>query len=248
MEYKDRLRNSGSRYNLTDKKYGIVLDVDALLPLSLTLRYLNLERVTLTSLSAMNKNRVNLVVQPASQQNDEEANRYSVDGDEVVTQNGLRLIFLSRSGDRENGEEEEREILPYNLYKQEVEGHRDTTGLFAGLGRLTHLRAYDCVLKDIYWQMFDGLESLVYLSLEKNDLKFIPEFCFYGTPVLKSLSLADNGLLTMESKDLAGLLSLEKLDLRGNNLTFLSELSFPPFPALIEADLTGNPLDTILPR
>ncbi|XP_012268664.2 carboxypeptidase N subunit 2-like [Athalia rosae] len=243
MEYKDRLRNSRTRHDLSDGKYGIVLDVDALLPLGPTLRYLNLERVTLLSSSTTDRI-VNLVMKPVNQHNnDKKVEKLNP----KVNHNGLRLIFLSNGGDRENGSEEEREILPYNVYKQEVEGHRETVGLFTGLSKLTHLRAFDCSLKDISWQMFDGLDSLISLSLEKNNLKFIPVFCFYGTPVLQSLSLANNRLLTLESKDLAGLLALERLDLRGNNLTFLSELSFPPFPVLIEADFTGNPLEAVFP-
>ncbi|XP_046597828.1 carboxypeptidase N subunit 2 [Neodiprion pinetum] len=247
MGYNDRLRNSGGKLKLTNKRYGIVLDVDALLPLGPTLRYLNLERVRLASKSTFNKGQVNLVVKPVSHASNEHEDQDSGPEGEVVNQNGLRLIFLSHGGDGENGEEEEREILPYNLYKQEVEGYRESAHLFTGLGRLTHLRAYDCALKDISWEMFDGLDSLVLLSLEKNDLKVIPKFCFYGTPILKSLSLAENQLLTLTSVELAGLLALERLDLRRNNLTFLSELSFPPFPVLVEADFTGNPLDYIFP-
>lgn len=155
---------------------------------------------------------------------------------------GHRLIFLSQQNN------EDKEILPYDLYKQELEGYRENVELFATLSVLTHLRVYNCALKDISWHMFDGLNSLLYLSLEKNSLKFIPEFCFYGTPNLRSLSLAGNELLTLKSVDLAGLLVLEHLNLRENNLTFLSELSFPPFPSLVSADFTDNPLDSIFPR
>lgn len=224
---------------------GIVLSSDVLYPLGPTLLYLNVGRVKLTSLNLPNKNKANLVIKPM---NSDKSN--IVDDNQMLTSNtsqhkGHRLIFLSQQN---SGESDDKEILPYDLYKQELEGYRENVELFAALGALTHLRVYDCALKDISWHMFDGLNSLLYLSLEKNSLKFIPEFCFYGTPNLRSLSLASNELLTLKSVDLAGLLMLEHLDLRRNNLTFLSELSFPPFPALTSADFTDNPLDSIFPR
>ncbi|XP_026673374.1 leucine-rich repeat-containing protein 15-like isoform X2 [Ceratina calcarata] len=227
--------------NLQKKEGGILLSVDSLYPLGMNLLYLNLERVKLTSLSPTRKNKANLVVKPMST---DDGNRNKQLLNNVSQSTGHRLIFLSQQN---SGENEDKEILPYDVYKQEMEGYRETVALFAGLGALTHLRIYDCDLKDISWHMFDGLNSLVHLSLEKNSLKFIPEFCFYGTPNLKVLSLAGNQLLTLKSVDLAGLLMLEDLDLRGNNLTFLSELSFPPFPILKIADFRNNPLESIFP-
>ncbi|XP_076680653.1 uncharacterized protein LOC143375450 isoform X2 [Andrena cerasifolii] len=226
------------------KQGGIVLSVDSLYPLGLSLLYLNLEQVKLTSLSPTKRNKANLVVKPMSTVTDDENSNKQLLSN-ISQSTGHRLIFLSQQN---NGENEDKEILPYDIYKQEMEGYKETVGLFTGLGALTHLRVYNCALKDISWHMFDGLNSLVHLSLEKNSLKFIPEFCFYGTPNLKVLSLASNQLLTLKSVDLAGLLMLEDLDLRGNNLTFLSELSFPPFPMLKIADFRENPLDSVFPR
>ncbi|XP_033336444.1 uncharacterized protein LOC117226326 [Megalopta genalis] len=236
----------GIDYNEPGRKYlnneqrnrgGIILSVDSLYPLGLNLLYLNLERVKLTSLSPTKKNKANLVVKPMNTTEEENRNKQ-------LLNTGHRLIFLSQQNSDDSND---KEILPYDIYKQEMEGYRETVGLFTGLGSLTHLRVYDCNLQDISWHMFDGLNSLVYLSLEKNNLKFIPEFCFYGTPNVKVLSLASNQLLTLKSVDLAGLLMLENLDLRGNNLTFLSELSLPPFPMLKLADFRGNPLDSVFP-
>ncbi|XP_046143343.1 carboxypeptidase N subunit 2-like [Osmia bicornis bicornis] len=236
---------TGKNLNIEQKKQegGIMLSVDSLYPLGLNLLYLNLERVKLTSLSPTKRNKANLVIKPMSTvTKDENRNKELLNNTSQST--GHRLILLSQQN---NGESDDKEILPYDVYKQEMEGYRETMGLFTGLGALTHLRVYDCDLKDISWHMFDGLDSLVQLSLERNNLKFIPEFCFYGTPNLKVLSLARNQLLTLKSIDLAGLLMLEDLDLRGNNLTFLSELSFPPFPMLKVADFRENPLDSIFP-
>ncbi|XP_008218088.1 leucine-rich repeat-containing protein 15 isoform X2 [Nasonia vitripennis] len=234
MESRDPLRIT----SIEESKSGIILSADTLLPLGTTLLYLNLERVTLTRLSITDKSKANLVIKPRNLPEDNEANIYN------ENQSGHRLIFLSQQSGNNN---DDKEILPYDIYKQEMEGYRESAGVFAGLSALSHLRVYDCALKDVSWHMFDGLENLQYLSLQRNDLKFIPEFCFYGTPNLKQLSLANNELLTLKSVDLAGLLMLEKLDLSGNNLTFLSELSFPPFPALTSADFRENPFESIFP-
>ncbi|XP_029677917.1 insulin-like growth factor-binding protein complex acid labile subunit [Formica exsecta] len=238
IDYSDPSMREVNNYR---KEGGIRLSSDAMYPLGPILLYLNLERVKLSNLNLPNKNKANLVIKPMSSQESE-----AIDDNRAIVSNvsqhkGHRLIFLSQQNS------DDKEILPYDLYKQELEGYRENVELFAALGALTHLRVYDCALKDISWHMFDGLNSLLYLSLEKNSLKFIPEFCFYGTPNLRSLSLASNELLTLKSVDLAGLLMLEHLDLRQNNLTFLSELSFPPFPTLESADFTENPLDSIFP-
>ncbi|KAI4502536.1 hypothetical protein M0802_002448 [Mischocyttarus mexicanus] len=230
--------------NIHESKGGIVLAADALFPLGMTLLYLNLERVRLTSLNLTSKNKANLVIKPMNLPNDEKLYNEQIITSATNEHKGHRLIFLSQQN---SGESDDKEILPYDIYKQEMDGYRENTGLFTGLGALTHLRVYECALKDISWHMFDGLDSLLYLSLEKNNLRFIPEFCFYGTPNLKLLSLASNQLLTLKSVDLAGLLMLEQLDLTGNNLTFLSELSFPPFPALTMADFGENPMDSVFP-
>ncbi|XP_020293746.1 carboxypeptidase N subunit 2-like [Pseudomyrmex gracilis] len=220
---------------------GVVLSSDAFFSLGPTLLYLNLERVKLSNLNLPNKNKANLVIKPMTAQDTETSDESELPASNNSQHKGHRLIFLSQQNN------EDKEILPYDLYKQELEGYRENVELFATLSVLTHLRVYNCALKDISWHMFDGLNSLLYLSLEKNSLKFIPEFCFYGTPNLRSLSLAGNELLTLKSVDLAGLLVLEHLNLRENNLTFLSELSFPPFPSLVSADFTDNPLDSIFP-
>ncbi|XP_011265644.2 leucine-rich repeat-containing protein 70 [Camponotus floridanus] len=238
IDYSDPSIKEANNYK---EKGGIRLSSDALYPLGSTLLYLNLERIKLSNLNLPNKNKANLVIKPMNSQETEAIDDNRIAVSNVSQHKGHRLIFLSQQNS------DDKEILPYDLYKQELEGYRENVELFAALGALTHLRVYGCALKDISWHMFDGLNSLLYLSLEKNSLKFIPEFCFYGTPNLRWLSLASNELLTLKSVDLAGLLMLEHLDLRQNNLTFLSELSFPPFPALKSADFTENPLDSIFP-
>ncbi|KAF2885702.1 hypothetical protein ILUMI_20475 [Ignelater luminosus] len=138
-----------------------------------------------------------------------------------------------------------REILPYNKYVEQEDNNE--ISLFIGFNSLVLLRVSNCQLNNVNWEMFDGLQNLEYLILEKNNLMFIPDFAFYGTPNLKSLSLAWNNLLNIQITDLAGLLELEYLDLSHNNFSQLSELSFPPFPKLKLANFGNNPISIVFP-
>lgn len=141
----------------------------------------------------------------------------------------------------------EEDMVPYEVFKEQRKNNGEVP-LFIGFKKLLLLRITNCELNNIYWEMFDGLTDLLYLMLERNNLRFIPSFSFYGTPNLKSLSLAHNKLLDIEITDLAGLLELEYLDLTYNNFTQLSELSFPPFPKLKLANFANNPISTIFPN
>lgn len=143
-------------------------------------------------------------------------------------------------------QESNKEILPYNKYVQQEKN--ENMPLFIGFNELLLLRITNCDLNMIHWEMFDGLHKLKYLLLEKNNLRFIPDFAFYGTPNVKSLSLAHNKLLNIQITDLAGLLELEHLDLSYNNFSQLSELSLPPFPKLKLANFANNPITIIFPN
>ncbi|CAG9855269.1 unnamed protein product [Phyllotreta striolata] len=135
-------------------------------------------------------------------------------------------------------------VVPYEVFKKEREENGEMP-LFIGFKKLLLLRISNCNMRNINWEMFDGLHELLYLILEKNSLKFIPPFAFYGTPNLKTLSLAHNNLLDIQITDLAGLLQLEYVDFSFNNFTQLSELSFPPFPKLKLANFANNPISVI---
>ncbi|GAB0094389.1 Leucine-rich repeat [Sergentomyia squamirostris] len=140
-------------------------------------------------------------------------------------------------------EEEEIEILPYEVYVMEQE--KSKTATFYGWESLEILKMHNCEMDELHWEVFDGLSKLQHLSLEHNDIKILPAFAFYGTPNLLSLSLAHNKILNMNYRDLAGLLHLKILDLSYNSLTRLSELTFPPFPQLHTVDLRENPVKYI---
>lgn len=142
-------------------------------------------------------------------------------------------------------EDEEIEIVPYDVYK--LEKSKSMRPNFFGWFDLEVLRIHNCHLDEVEWEMFVGLKNLKHLSLEYNEIKVLPPFAFYGALNLKTLSLANNDILDLNYLGLAGLLELEHLDLSSNNLTKLSEATFPPFPSLISIDLQNNPIEFILP-
>lgn len=158
---------------------------------------------------------------------------------EKVEYNVSKLIIEEKSA------EDEVEIVPYEVYLMEKKRAKSIT--FYGWTSLLILRIHDCQLDELYWEIFDGLETLEHLSLEHNKIKIVPPFAFFGAINIKSLSLARNFILDLHYRALAGLLELEQLDLSYNNITKLSELSFPPFPKLQKLDLRNNPIKYIFP-
>nr|CAH7726349.1 unnamed protein product [Callosobruchus chinensis] len=203
----------------------LICEIDTPLP---NLKYLNLEKVLIRN---SKQQIVNFLKEMSEEdQTFEYVQRVNEDHSLTMLQKGTK----------------EEEIIPYELFKQQREANGDAT-LFIGFKSLILLRIAGCELV-IHWEMFDRLSNLEYLILEKNNLKFIPAFTFYGTPNLKYLSLAHNKLLDIQITDLAGLLELEILDLSYNNFTQLSELSFPPFPKLKLANFANNPISVIFPN
>lgn len=142
--------------------------------------------------------------------------------------------------------EEEMEIVPYEVYIEEVKRAKMPT--FYGWKRLEVLRIEDCGLRnDLSWEMFMGLEELQHLSLQHNDIEIIPPFALSGAKELKTLSLAHNKIQDLHYRNLAGLFKLEVLDLSDNRLMKLTELTFPPFPRLKKIDFRLNPIRYIFP-
>lgn len=190
------------------------------------LKYLNLERVLI-------KNSKEQLMQALQQINEE---NITFEYPQKFEENSHITIVRKTNS--------EEKVVPYEVFIKQRDATSDMP-IFMGFKKLFLLRISSCDLHDINWEMFDGLQELQYLILEKNGLRFIPPFAFHGTPNLKTLSLAHNNLLDIQITDLAGLLQLEYIDLSYNNFTQLSELSFPPFPKLKLANFANNPINTI---
>ncbi|XP_065358739.1 toll-like receptor 3 [Calliphora vicina] len=142
-------------------------------------------------------------------------------------------------------EQEELEIVPYEVYKEEVKKAQMPS--FYGWKHLEVLRVQSCGLNELSWEMFMGLEELQHLSLERNDIAVVPPFALSGATQLKTLSLAHNIIHDLHYRNLAGLFELQVLDLSDNYLTKLTELSFPPLPKLERIDFRHNPIRYIFP-
>lgn len=142
-------------------------------------------------------------------------------------------------------EREEMEIVPYEIYKEEVKKAQMPS--FYGWKHLKVLRIHSCGLNELSWEMFMGLEELQHLSLERNKIEVLPPFALSGATQLKTLSLAHNVIQDLHYRNLAGLFELQALDLSGNCLTKLTELTFPPFPKLERVDFRLNPIRYIFP-
>lgn len=134
-------------------------------------------------------------------------------------------------------------IVPYQVYREQEQ--KKKLPIFKGNSNLILLRLHNCHLNELNFEMFESLTKLKFLYLDKNNIKIIPPFVFFGVPNLEILSLSKNHLLDINVSDLSGLLNLSYLDLSNNNFSQLSQLSFPPFPKLNLADFRNNPITVI---
>ncbi|GLH06737.1 Toll-like receptor 6 [Gryllus bimaculatus] len=237
--YSPDTQKDGSGDHMTD--HNFMLSNDVMKPL-ISLQYLSLQHVKLLG-SSLKSNEIDHEGH-SSPQLDPHQNEISLNLQPDIADRMRKhfktplsnLVVLKSTST-------EQELMPYQIYKEQQE--RARLSIFARLSNLVLLRVIDCGLHEVYWEMFEGLGKLEHLSLEKNQLLFLPEFAFYGAPSLKTLSLAHNRLLNIHSTGLAGLLELQKLDLSYNNFSHLSEFSLPPFPKLKEAYFWHNPIEAV---
>lgn len=149
-----------------------------------------------------------------------------------------KLIFL---------QPKDVDMVPYETYKK-TKRRTKSNNLFINNKDLLFLRITNCGLKDISWDLFNGLNLLATLILDNNAIEYIPDFSFYGASMLKSLSLSNNKIRHLQTTSLGGLLELNYLNLKSNALSILSETTFPPLPKLQMADLSNNPIETVYPH
>lgn len=199
------------------------------------IHHLNLEHVHLEASESM-KFRPNLDEIDPSQ------NFHYVPSSERAVEYNISLITV-------HDDDEDVEIVPYEVYKQEkLSSEMQLKAIsFYGWDNLKVLKIQECWMDDLHWEMFDGLSSLEHLSLEGNGIRELSPFTFYGTPNIKTLSLAHNEILDLNYRSLAGLLQLQLLDMSHNDIAKLSEQTFPPFPNLAIFDLRENPIQSIFP-
>lgn len=141
-------------------------------------------------------------------------------------------------------EEEEDEVVPYDVFKVEKEV---MLAPFTAQAELKYLRVAHAKLDHVGPELLTGLSGLHTLTVEHNHIKVLPVAMFAPTPHLHHLSLAHNNILTLEGGSLAGLDELLTLDLDSNKLDRLGPASFPLLPKMATLRLLGNPLEHVFP-
>ncbi|EDW11324.2 leucine-rich repeat and fibronectin type-III domain-containing protein 3 isoform X1 [Drosophila mojavensis] len=95
-------------------------------------------------------------------------------------------------------------------------------------------------------RVFDGLDSLTALNMERNLIQSIGETAFAGVrKTLSSLSLLNNLLSEFPIGAVHSLKELRVLDIGFNLLTTLPEAAFRGNPSITLLALDGNPLSTV---
>ena len=84
------------------------------------------------------------------------------------------------------------------------------------------------------------IPTLLYLTVDRNDLDYLASHGFLGTPDLIFLSAADNKIEIMSEECFQGLHALKHLDLSGNRIFSLNAAWFLGLVSLETLDLQGN--------
>lgn len=87
------------------------------------------------------------------------------------------------------------------------------------------------------------LQSLKELILSHNELGALP--ALKGLPELTHLAVANNSLVTLDSKSFSAVQKLKDLDLRGNQLRTLPQEVFAGLTALEDLDISDNQLEEL---
>ena len=114
-------------------------------------------------------------------------------------------------------------------------------GDFDGLSSMVSLTLGQSQLIELPPGVFSGLIGLQRLFLFSTPLTELPEGVFSGLYNLKVLQLADNRLTELPAGVFSDLSSMTQLQLYDNQLTELPEGVFSGLPSLTYLDLSGNP-------
>ena len=140
---------------------------------------------------------------------------------------------------------ETEELVSYEVYVSLTQPH---LAPFKTLNKLRYLRLAHARLDKIGPELLEGLHQLHTLTLEHNQIKFIPNDMFKMTPGLRHLSLAYNQIVEVEANIFSGLTKLLTLDLDFNRLSVIGPNTYPRFPQLSTIRMIGNPITHILPE
>lgn len=94
-------------------------------------------------------------------------------------------------------------------------------------------------------EVFEGLPTLIYLSITNNKLDRLDDFAFKDLNVLKFLFLDNNRLKIIDRHTFVGLRNLRILSLKGNFLNFVAERSFENLPLLNHLIASDNNFDEL---
>lgn len=113
----------------------------------------------------------------------------------------------------------------------------------AGLGRtlnLTTLQVSRSILKKICKENFLGMENLLHLNLNYNQLIFIPSDSFQELKKLEILNLSHNQLTELSNETFLENLCLKRIYLQNNRLKSLGSSLFHHLRHLSYVKLSGN--------
>jgi Leucine-rich repeat (LRR) protein len=110
---------------------------------------------------------------------------------------------------------------------------------------LWKLDILSCDVLTIRRNAFNGLQDLLSLHLDNNNIETIEAGAFFGLSKLKSLSFQHNKLKTLESGMFEGLVNLNLLNLNDNLLTSLKPKVFEKAQSLTTIIVKENWIETL---
>uniref|UniRef100_A0A915N6E6 Uncharacterized protein n=1 Tax=Meloidogyne javanica TaxID=6303 RepID=A0A915N6E6_MELJA len=136
--------------------------------------------------------------------------------------------------------------IPNDTTKLDLQGNRITKLYFDDFIGLTDLRTLlrDNLIQEIENNVFEDLQALERLKLDKNRLRSLPaNGLFKFNKLLRRLDLSQNELWTISTEQIIGPTELVTLNLDRNQLHCLDSLSLNHWPSLEQLTLSSNELD-----
>nr|CAD2124756.1 unnamed protein product [Meloidogyne enterolobii] len=139
--------------------------------------------------------------------------------------------------------------IPNDTTKLDLQGNRITKLYFddfIGLNDLRTLLLGDNLIQEIENNVFENLQALERLRLDKNRLRSLPaNGLFKFNKLLRRLDLSQNELWTISTEQIIGPTELVTLNLDRNQLHCLDSLSLNHWPSLEQLTLSSNALTSL---